>query len=250
MAKQTLCAWLAEGPYNLALSSSFFGFYAHVGVAEAFAGAVPAPAKYTGSSAGALVGGALSSGLSPIETRDLLFGIRKSDFWDPAPGLGILRGKKFLRVLEKNFVPTFEKAKIPLEVAVLDAFSLRTRFLKEGLLPKSIVASCAVPLLFHPVRLGRRLYFDGGVFHKSGINLAHPGERTLCVFLQHNGLADAYEVGRSLGKLGPNQKVLRLKNLPKVDYNSLHEGKLAYAEALRRTRHALDAPLEHSIFDG
>jgi NTE family protein len=249
MAKPTLRSWLAEAPYTLALSSSFFGFYAHAGVAEAFSGEVPAAAKFTGSSAGALEGGALSSGLTPLEARDLLFGITKADFWDPAPGFGLLRGKKFLRVLEQNFVKTFGEAKIPLEVAVFDLLSFRTRFLTEGSLPQAIVASCAVPLLFHPVRQGRRILFDGGVFHKSGINLTHKEERTLCVFLQHSGLADAYEVGRSLGKLGPNQKVLRLKNLPKVDYNSLGEGKAAYAEARRRTLFALDANLDDPILD-
>jgi NTE family protein len=249
MAKSTLRSWLAEGPYTLALSSSFFGFYAHAGVAEAFSGAVPAAAKFTGSSAGALVGGALSSGLTPLETRDLLFGIKKLDFWDPGPGFGLLKGQKFRRVLERNFVKTFREANTPIEVAVFDLLSFRTRFLSEGSLPEAIVASCAVPLLFHPVRRGGRILFDGGVFHKSGINLAHSQERTLCVFLQHTGFADAYELGRSLGKLGPNQKVLRLKNLPKVDYNSLGEGRTAYAEARRRTLLALDSKLSGTIIE-
>jgi NTE family protein len=91
----------------------------------------------------------------------------------------LLKGQKFLRVLERNFVNTFGEAKIPIEVAVFDLLSFRTRFLTEGSLPRAIVASCAVPLLFHPVRLGGRILFDGGVFHKSGFNPAHRKERTL-----------------------------------------------------------------------
>jgi NTE family protein len=196
------------------------------------------------------VAGALASGMSPRDTRELMFGLEKKDFWDPAPGLGLLRGKKFHSILEKNFAPTFAAARTPLEVAVFDVFRLRTSFLTEGPLPRAVVASCAVPLLFHPVRIGRRVYSDGGVLHKSGLRLAHPEERTLCIFLQHDGLAEAYEMGRSLGKLGPHQKVLRLKNLPKVNPNSLGQGRAAFGQAKLRTLAALDKPLRGSILDG
>jgi hypothetical protein len=33
--EQTLAEWLAQGPYTLALSSSFFGYYAHAGALQA-----------------------------------------------------------------------------------------------------------------------------------------------------------------------------------------------------------------------
>lgn len=249
MERITLGEWLSREPFTLTLSSSFFGFFAHCGVAEALYEAGLKPRRITGASAGALVGGALSSGLSPSEMKEILFRLKKEDFWDPSPGLGILRGKKFLKMLEKHFTPTFENAKIPLEVAVLDLLSLRTTFLKDGPLPKAVVASCAVPVLFHPVRIGRRIYLDGGVFHKSGLNLAHPEDRTLSVFLQGDGPSDAYEWSRSLGKIGPAQKVLRLKKLPRLHYNSLEKGELAYAEAYRRTRDALNTFLHGDILD-
>jgi NTE family protein len=249
MAK-TLRKWLEEEPFTLALSSSFFGFYAHCGVAESLFTTGLRPRRITGASAGALVGGALSSGLTPKEARDLLFGVRKSDFWDPYPGLGLLRGKKFLRILEKNYAPSFDRAVIPFESTVFDMVGMKTRFLSTGPLPKAVVASCAVPLLFHPVRIGAHLYLDGGVFHKSGIHLEHPEERTLSVFLLNDGLADSYELGKSLGKLGPQQKVLRIKDLPQLNYNSLERGPLAYEAALKRTKAALEMALETPILDG
>lgn len=249
MERITLGEWLSREPFTLTLSSSFFGFFAHCGVAEALYEAGLKPSRITGASAGALVGGALSSGLAPGEMKEILFRLKKADFWDPSPGLGILRGKKFLSMLEKLFIPTFEKAKIPLEVAVLDLFSFRTTFLKNGPLPKAVVASCAVPVLFHPVRIGRRIYLDGGVFHKSGLNLAHPEDRTLSVFLQGDGPSDAYEWSRNLGKIGPAQKVLRFKKLPRLHYNSLEKGELAYSEAYRRTKEALNTFLNGDILD-
>jgi NTE family protein len=249
MPRSSLRDWLEEAPFTLALSSSFFGFFAHGGVAEGLRKAGFRPRRITGSSAGALVGGAIASGLEPSETRDLLFGVKKRDFWDPAPGLGLLRGRKFLRIVEKNFVPTFSEAKLPFEAAVFDVLGCRTRFLSEGSLPRAVVASCAVPLLFHPVRIGARVFVDGGVFHKSGIRLEHPADRTLCIFLQGDGLADSYEWGRSFSRLGRNQRVLRFRNLPRVNYDSLEDGPAAYREGKRRLLRALDLPSRGPILE-
>lgn len=249
MAGPTLKTWMSEGPFTLALSSSFFGFFAHSGVAEALFETGIRPAKITGSSAGALVGGALASGLSPDRARDLLFGVKREDFWDPRPGLGYLRGRKFLEVIQRNYAPTFHEAEIPFEAAAFDILSCRTRFLREGSLPKAVVASCAVPLLFHPVRIGAKLFLDGGVFHKSGISPHSRHERVLCVFLQGENLSDSYELGKSLRNLGPNHKVLRLEGLTRLNYNSLPKGKVAHAEAYKRVRAALKARLAEAITD-
>jgi len=249
MASLTLKEWLADGPFTLALSSSFFGFYSHCGVATALFEKKLIPARITGSSAGALVGGALASGLDPETTSNLLFKVKREDFWDPRPGLGYLRGKKFLAILEENFVSNFAQATTPFEAAAFDLFSCRTRFLCTGALPRAVVASCAVPLLFHPVRIGSKLYVDGGVFHKSGINPRNGEERLLCIYLQGSGLDDSYEFGQSLRRLHKNHKILRFKNLPRLSYNSLEKGREAYTDAYRRLKKALARKVYSPLID-
>lgn len=249
MRNHSLSDWLNQAPYTLALSSSFFGFFAHCGVAEALYGANLLPSKITGSSAGALVGGALASGHSPEYTKSLLFQIRREDFWDPSFGFGYLRGRKFLDIVEKHYSSDFNRTTIPFEAAAFDLYSLRTRFLREGSLPRAVVASCAVPALFQPVRIGSRLYLDGGVFHKSGISPHSKEERVLCVFLQGDGFSDSYELGKSLRGLEPHHKVVRLKNLTRLNYNSLEKGKSAFTEAFSRVRSALDKKWDGSVLD-
>jgi NTE family protein len=249
MKAPTLQGWLKDGPFTLALSSSFFGFYAHCGVAEALFEAGCLPSRITGSSAGALVGGALASGLSPEQTKSILFGVKREHFWDPHPGLGYLKGRKFLELLESNFCPTFERAKIPFEAAAFDLMACRTKFINEGSLPKAVLASCAVPLLFHPVRIGSRFFLDGGVFHKSGISPNSQKDRVLCVFLQGKGISDSYELGRSLKRLEQGHRVLRIRELTRLDYNSLDKGHLAYREARLRTSNALKECLGNKITD-
>jgi NTE family protein len=238
MKQPKLRQWLAEKPFTLALSSSFFGFYAHCGVAAALYEAGLVPAKVTGASAGALVAGALASGLAPERMAEICFALEREDFWDPGLGLGYLRGKKFASILEEHFVPNFRETVIPLEVAVFDILRARTAFLSEGPLIQAVVASCAVPVLFHPVRIGRRLYLDGGLFEKPGFR-APSEERVLCAFLESRGVAGAYEMRSTATRFAGEHKALRFQNLPSVRPHALSTGQKAFDSAYSRTRAAL-----------
>jgi NTE family protein len=238
---QTLRSWLSEGKFTLALSSSFFGFYAHCGIVSAFHDQGLRPAKVTGSSAGAIVAGGIASGLTPRQMQDLVFSLKREDFWDPGVGLGFLKGRKMRRLLEENFVDSFTKCKIPIEVCVFDLFGWKTRFLNEGSLPQAIVASCAVPFLFHPTRIGSKMFIDGGVFHKSGIN-ANAGERILCVYLERSGQVAAYERKMDLRGLADEHRVLRVDGLPQVRPHTLAMGRPAYDAGYSRLISALDHP--------
>jgi NTE family protein len=241
----TLQNWLQQGPVTLALSSSFFGFYAHSGVAQALYETGFRPRKITGSSAGAIVGAALASGLEPQEVRDLMFSVKREDFWDPGLGLGYLRGKKFLAKMKAHIAASFHQTKFPVECAVFDLLAMKTKFLKEGPLPAAVVASCAVPLMFHPVRIGAQLLIDGGVFHKSGINHEDAHERVLCVYLESE--RNFYERPARFDQLRSNLKVLRLKRLPQVLPHRLETGRAAFDEAYSRTKAALNLPLSDLI---
>lgn len=89
----TLRDWLAAGPYTLALSSSFFGFYSHAGSLAALEEVGLTPAAITGSSAGALAGAAWAAGLDARDgMRDFMLRTRREDamrpFWRrPCAGL-------------------------------------------------------------------------------------------------------------------------------------------------------------------
>ena len=99
-AAPTLREFLSERPFALGLSSGFFGFFAHTGVLSVLEDEGLLPARLTGSSAGALVAGLWASGLSTTRLRDELFALRREDFWDPRPGLGLLHGRLFRQRLD------------------------------------------------------------------------------------------------------------------------------------------------------
>src|SRR4051794_1310502 len=86
---QTLADFLRSAPFELVLSSGFFGFYAHAGVVAALEEAELVPAGTGGSSAGAMIAGLWAAGLSAAQIRDQLFALSREDFWDPDPLLGL-----------------------------------------------------------------------------------------------------------------------------------------------------------------
>ena len=240
---QTLRQWLSTGDYTLALSSSFFGFYAHCGAATALYDLGFQPKKLTGSSAGALVGGALASGLQPTDIRDILFSVKRQDFWDPGIGFGVLRGEKFRQIVRRHFVTDIAETVIPFAVGVFDLLSWRTRYLASGPMPEAISASCAVPVMFHPVRIGRKIYLDGGILDKSGIN--HDDEsRTLGIFISHDPGPK-----NPARKLAADHRVLRVKGLPRPHPLRLDIGRDAFEQARQRVLQAMEQPFATPAID-
>jgi NTE family protein len=244
----TLREWLRERPYALALSSGFFGFFAHTGLMTVLEDEDLLPARLTGSSAGALVGGLWASGLDACRIRDELHLLRREHFWDPGPGLGLLRGRLFRERLESLLVArTFAACRAPLAVSVWDVLSRTTRVVTEGEVAPAVQASCAVPFLFHPVWSGGRPLLDGGIADRPGVLGLPAGARAL-----HHHLAsrspwrrpgtDSMKVPEREGLLA-----LVLGDLPRVGPFRLEQGPRAFAAAARAARQALEKPATGAV---
>jgi len=245
-----LRSWLAERPFSLAMSSGFFGFFAHAGLMMALEEAGLSPARLSGSSAGALVAGIWASGLSATRIGEELLILERAHFWDPELGAGLLRGALFdARLGGLLGAKTFAACRAPLAISVFDVLARTTRVVDEGDLAPAIRASCAVPVLFHPVWLNGRPMLDGGIADRPGLAGMPAGERVLFHHLasrspwRREGAA-SMEVPRR-----PGLVPLVLGDLPRVGPFRLHEGARALDIARRRARAALDQPAsEAGIF--
>jgi len=238
--QRTLQDWLEESPFTLALSSSFFGFFAHCGVITALEERGLHPRRATGASAGALVAAAVASDIPAKELRQILFDCKREDFWDPAIGFGYLKGDRLRKTLSGYLVKDFSQTKIPVGVAVFDLLKMRTDFLDEGELPQAVVASCTVPGMVHPVKRNGRILFDGGVLRKSGMQHEKKSEKIFGVFLEADGLSGWYERKTEGYSHHPAHRVLRFKKFPRVSYNRLHDGPAAFEALYKRTLASLD----------
>lgn len=242
--RETLHHWLAREPFVLTMSSGFFGFYAHTGVVSALVEAGLTPARVTGSSAGALVGGLLAGGVPVDDMRAELSSLSRADFWDPRPGLGLLRGRAFRRILERLIGDArMEGCTLPVAISVFDVIARRTRVLTSGNLASAIHASCAVPVMFHPVLRDGKLLVDGGVADRPGIAGTTPGERVL---YHHLASRSPWRRRRSPALRIPQRPrlaALCFDELPRSGPFKLERGRHAMRISRDATMRALERPV-------
>jgi NTE family protein len=231
----------ADRPFTLALSSGFFGFYAHVGFLKALDELKLKPAAYAGTSAGAIVGAAAAIGLSVKEIEKLILNVSRKEFWDPSPGFGFLRGRKLQELIEKEIGSDFNQLKVPLRVPVFDIARRSTIVLTSGNLARAVRASSAVPFMFHPVRIEKRFYWDGGIQDKMGIHGIPKDEKILSHYLQSSSgdphsIYESKRDEKTLQARGENLMRIQLKNLPRSHPFAMNRGpeiiQAAYKKAL------------------
>jgi NTE family protein len=239
----TLREWLREGPFALALSSGFFGFFAHAGVVSVLEEEGLLPVRVSGSSAGALVGGLWAAGVPAARLRAELLGLRREHFWDPGPGLGLLRGRLFRERVEAMAPGArLERCRVALAVSAWSPAARRTVVLAEGPLAPAIHASCAFPLLFHPVRVGGSLLLDGGVADRPGLAGAPAEGRVLHHHLSSRSPWRRRGSPALLPPRRPGLHAVVVDGLPRLGPFRLERGREAMERAADGMRRALDGP--------
>jgi NTE family protein len=146
-----------HGDFNfslgLALSGGGFRGLAHIGVLRTLEQYGLLPDFVAGTSAGSLIGALYASGKNTNEIESVACKV----FWP-----GLLRSQG-IRMFCARYLPrTFEGLALPLQVAVTELPSWKTRVLDSGDLASALAASCATPYLLHQVRIGKASYTDGG----------------------------------------------------------------------------------------
>jgi NTE family protein len=244
----TLGDWLAREPFGLAMSSGFFGFFAHTGMLAALLERGLVPTLVAGSSAGALVGGAWAAGLAPDAFAARLNTLERGDFWDPAPGAGLLAGRRFDRLLRELLpVRSMRDCHVPVRISVFDILARRTVVLSDAELAPAIRASCAVPALFHPVWIARRPYWDGGILDRLGLAGLADADRVLLHDLPARvPWLDPGAPGRPIASRA-GMVSLVLDGLPRSGPFRLDAGRRALVMARAATARALTAPIRDGM---
>jgi NTE family protein len=166
---------------GVVFSSGFFGFFAHAGFLRALRELGIEVSGYAGASSGAIVASMAAAGMSDESIRQVLFRLKRSDFWDPEPArrlirevlrrfrgyTGYLKGEGFAGLLDQIPLRRIEDSPVPLLVAATNLTRRRQELFTEGNLVRTLQASGAVPMLFKPVEIGGSLYVDGGVVTKA-----------------------------------------------------------------------------------
>lgn len=139
----------------------------HIGVLKAIHEAGIEVNLIAGCSAGALVGAFYAAGHHPDEIYT--FFKRTSLFSHPSFRInhpGLMDSKKYFTDLSPHFPEdNFDALSIPLKVYSTDLLSGRLITHSSGDLIECIMASCAIPGLFTPIKKDAMLLSDGGILN-------------------------------------------------------------------------------------
>lgn len=140
--------------------------FSHIGVLMAFENFGIRPGILAGVSAGSIAAVLYAAGLTPKEMIDCFSSYsRFGDFtrWT-LPKEGIFRIDKFGKLLESWLpVKNLEELNIPTVVCATEFDNGKSIGWSKGEIVPRVLASCSIPVVFHPVTINGIHYVDGGV---------------------------------------------------------------------------------------
>jgi NTE family protein len=159
---------------------------AEAGMARALLEAGVRPDLVCGTSVGAINGAALAADPTPQGAR------RLSELWGALAKEGVLDGSVLRRVAEvvrrrtslhgngelrrmlreRLHAQTFEELAVPFECVAASIEQARECWFSAGDLIEPVLASCALPGVFPPVRIGDEHFFDGGLVNSIPLDRA------------------------------------------------------------------------------
>ncbi len=186
-----------NGPSEIAvaLSGGAIRCVAQIGVLDVLETSGFRITAIAGTSAGAIVGALVASGRYTIdEMTGLVRALRWRDVVRPRlPRAGLIDSEKIYRYMRALIDDmTFDDLKIPLVVTACDLKTGEKVLLNEGSVARAVQASCSLPVIFTPSRLGGRLLVDGGAVSQLPVLAAKElsnGRAVISVDVNHNALA-------------------------------------------------------------
>lgn len=163
----------------LALGGGAARALAHVGVLEALEAGGIEPTFIAGSSMGGLIGALWAAGLGAGPIRDVARGFRFPPWF--VPGGMVSWDRVFPTAAASLADKSFADLPRGLALVATDIESGRRVLLREGPLLPAVRATCAVPGVLPPVRVGDRWLVDGGLVSLLPVDVAALGEADVLV---------------------------------------------------------------------
>ncbi len=167
---------MARPKIGLVFGSGSARGWAHIGVPRELANIGIKPDLVTGSSIGAVVGGAYASG-HLNEFEEWIVTLKRVDILKlldiRMAGGGFIQGKA-LMIAIKNRIgnPNIEDLEVPFACVATSLLNAKEHWLRDGSLLDAVRASIALPGIFAPIALKHDIMVDGGLVNPVPISLA------------------------------------------------------------------------------
>ena len=148
--------------------------FAHIGVLKILeSNGIPVH-MIVGTSAGSFVGSLYAYGFNAFQLQKIALSIEESDIIDMSvPDNGFVKGEKleeYVNTLVKNC--PIEKLRIPFYAVTTSLPDGQEVIFGKGNTGKAVRASCSIPGVFRPARIGEKMYVDGGVVSPVAVDAA------------------------------------------------------------------------------
>ncbi len=239
--------------------------FAHIGVLKILeTNRIPVH-MIVGTSAGSFVGCLSAYGYDAYQLQRIAIGIEKGEIADlTVPDNGFIKGEKLEEYVNRTLRNTpIEKLRVPFYAVATDIQSGQEVVFGRGNAGAAVRASCSIPGVFRPARIGDRVYVDGGVVSPVAVDAAKrlgadvviavdvsadvgapPPESTMETIMQSVSIMYARLAAIQLGRA---DVVIRPKvgHIAAADFSRRHEaimeGEKAAVDALPRIQAALAA---------
>jgi NTE family protein len=148
--------------------------FAHVGVLKVLeANHVPIH-MVVGTSVGSLVGSLYAYGYPAYDLQKIAMGLERGELVDlTVPDNGFVKGELLEAYVNRMIRgATMENLRIPFYAVATDIGSGQEMVFGKGNTGLAVRASCSIPGVFQPVRIGDRTYVDGGVVSPVAVDAA------------------------------------------------------------------------------
>ncbi len=150
---------------GIALSGGGSRGFTHLGVLHALNEKGIYPDIISGASAGSIVGAIYASGMKPYDIFEYFRKKKVIEFTKfHLPKNGLFNFDNLEAILQKIIKgETFEELKMPLYICISNFNNGKAEYVNSGKLHIIIKASCSIPVLVPPVKIGNKYYVDGGL---------------------------------------------------------------------------------------
>ncbi|MGO9016695.1 MAG: patatin-like phospholipase family protein [Dissulfurispiraceae bacterium] len=203
--------------------------FAHIGVLKVLESNNIPINLIVGTSAGSFVGSLYAYGYNAFQLQKMAIDLQKSDIVDLCiPDNGFIKGELLEEYVNKMIRNTpIEKLRTPFYAVATNIQNGQEVIFGSGNTGTAVRASCSIPGIFRPVRIGNRMYVDGGVVSPIAVDAARKMGADVVI---------AVDISSDIGNTLPEGTMDTILQSIDVMYAKISDAQLSKADVVIRPK--------------